>query len=139
MSSRGSTGPATNVLCIDDRPHVLELRKAVLESGGYHVETVTSGYAAIKTLQATAIDAVLLEYKHQGIDAEAIACQIHRRFPNIPIVLVSAYFQMPERILWLVDAYVMKSEVLEGLVHAVQKVTRRSNTEALRARQMPAA
>jgi len=99
MSSRGSTGPATNVLCIDDRPHVLELRKAVLESGGYHVETVTSGYAAIKTLQATAIDAVLLEYKHQGIDAEAIACQIHRRFPNIPIVLVSAYFQMPERIL----------------------------------------
>jgi CheY-like chemotaxis protein len=127
------------VLCIDDRPDFLELRKAVLESGGYHVETVTSGYAAIKTLQATSVDAVVLEYKQQGIDAEAIACQIHRRFPNIPIVLVSAYFQMPERILWLVDAYIMKSEVPEGLVRVLEKVTRPTNPEAVRASQMPAA
>jgi CheY-like chemotaxis protein len=109
------------VLCIDDRPELLGLRKAVLESSGYHVETVTSGNAAIKTLQATSVDAVLLEYKQQGIDAEAIACQIHRRFPNIPIVLLSAYFEMPERILWLVDAYVMKTELPQGLVRAIEK------------------
>ena len=111
----------------------------VLESGGYHVETVTSGYDAIKTLQATSIDAVLLEYTHQGIDAEAIACQIRRRFPNIPIVLLSAHFEMPEPILWLVDAYVMKSEPPEELVRVIEKVTRPTNTDAVRASQRPAA
>ena len=26
-----------NVLCIDDRPELLEIRKALLESRGYHV------------------------------------------------------------------------------------------------------
>jgi CheY-like chemotaxis protein len=123
------------VLCIDGRRELLELRKAVLEFSGYRVETVTSGYAAIKMLEATSVDAVLLEYTHQGIDAEAIARQIHRRFPNIPIVLLSAYFEMPERILWLVDAYVMRSELPEGLVSVIEKVTRPTHTEAVRASQ----
>jgi CheY-like chemotaxis protein len=127
------------VLCIDDRPELLELRRAVLEFSGYHVETVTSGYAAIKTLHAKSIDAVLLECKQQGIDAEAIACQIHRRFPNIPIVLLSAYFEMPERILWLVDAYVMRSELPEGLARVIEKVRHPIDTEFVRAGQMPAA
>ena len=139
MSHAGSAVTAPIVLCIDDRPELLKLRKAVLESGGYRVETVTSGYAAIKMLQATSDDAIVLEYKQQGMDAEAIACQIDRRFPNIPIVLLSAYFEMPERILWLADAYVMKSELPEGLLRVIEKVTRLTNTEAVRASHAPAA
>ena len=59
--------------------------------------------------------AVLLEYKQEGIDAEAIACQVKQRFPHLPIILLSAYSEMPERILWLVDEYVMKSELPEQL------------------------
>jgi CheY-like chemotaxis protein len=129
MSFKKSAVRAPIVLCIDDRPELLEVRKAVLELGGYRVEMATSGYAAIKTLQATSVDAVLLEYKQQGIDAEAIAGQIHRRFPTIPIVLLSAYFEMPERILWLVDACVMKSELPEGLVRVIEKVMRPTNSE----------
>jgi hypothetical protein len=79
-------------------------------------------------LQATSVDAVVLEYKQQGIDAEAIACQIDRRFHNIPIVLISQYFEMPERILWLVDAYVM-NELPERLVRFIERVMRPTNTE----------
>ncbi len=127
------------VLCIDDRPELLKLRKAVLESGGYRVETAMSGHAAIKMLRATSVDAVVLEYKQQGMDAEAIACQIDRRFPNIPIVLLSQYFEIPERILWLVDAYVMKSELPQGLARVIEQVMRPTNTKAVRTDQMPAA
>src|SRR5208283_4565781 len=36
------------VLCIDDRPQVLELRKATLESHGYSVKIASSGYTAMK-------------------------------------------------------------------------------------------
>jgi CheY-like chemotaxis protein len=112
---------STTLLCIDDRPQVLRLRKATLESHGYCVKLASSGYVAIKTLEKTSVAAVLLEYKQEGMDAEAIACQIKRRFPNLPIILLSAYSEMPERILWLVDDYIMKSEVSDQLVPTIER------------------
>ena len=111
------------VLCIDDRPQVLELRKATLESRGYCVKIASSGYTAMKMLEETSVAAVLLEYKLEGMDAEAVACHIKQRFPNLPIILLSAYSELPERILWLVDEYVMKSELPEGLVPIIERVT----------------
>jgi CheY-like chemotaxis protein len=101
------------VLCIDDLPQALEVRKATLESHGFCVKVASTGHAALKTLEEASVAAVLLEYKLEGMDAEAVACHIKQRFPKVPIILLSAYSEMPERILWLVDEYVMKSELPE--------------------------
>ena len=111
------------ILCIDDQQTVLELRKATLESHGYCVQVASSSYAAMKILEGVSMTAVLLEYKLEGIDAEAVAWHIKQRFPNLPIILLSAYSEVPERLLWLVDEYVMKSEPLAGLVQAIERVT----------------
>ena len=111
------------VLCVDDRPQVLELRMATLESRGYCVKIASSGYTAVKMLEETSVAAVLLEYKTEGMDAEAVACHIKQRFPNLPIILLSAYSELPERILWLVDEYVMRSELPEGLVRIIERAT----------------
>ena len=111
------------VLCIDDHPQVLELRKATLESHDYCVKIASSSYTAMKILEETSVAAVLLEYKLEGMDAEAVAYHIKQRFPNLPIILLSAYSEMPERILWLVDEYVMKSELPEGLVRIIERET----------------
>jgi CheY-like chemotaxis protein len=110
------------VLCIDDRPQALELRKTILESHGYCVKVASSGYTAIKMLEETPVAAVLLEYKLEGMDAEAVACHVKQRFPHLPIILLSAYSEMPERILWLVDEYVMKSELPERLVGTLVRI-----------------
>jgi CheY-like chemotaxis protein len=117
------------VLCIDDRPELLQLRKAALESYGFCIESAVSGYAAIKKLEQKLVAAVLVEYKREGMDTEAVAYQIKQRFPQVPIILLSAYFQMPERILWLVDEYVMKSELPDRLVGIIERVTRSTNDE----------
>jgi CheY-like chemotaxis protein len=109
------------LLCIDDRPQMLESRRATLESQGYCVKLASNGYTAIKMLEKTQIAAVLLEYKQEGMDAEAIASHIKQRFPDLPIILLSAYSEMPERILWLVDDYVMKSELPERLVPTIER------------------
>jgi CheY-like chemotaxis protein len=114
------------VLCIDDHPQVLELRKATLESHGYRVKIASSGYIAMKILEERSAVAVLLEYKQEGMDVEALACLIKQRFPNLPIILLSAYSEMPERILWLVDEYVMKSELPERLVPIIERARRRA-------------
>jgi CheY-like chemotaxis protein len=110
------------VLCIDDRPELLEFRKAALASHGFSVKIALNGYAAMKMLEQTSVDAVFLEYRQEGMDAEAIAYQIKQRFPNLPIILLSAYTDTPEPILWLVDEYVMKSEMPGGIVRAVERV-----------------
>jgi two-component system, NtrC family, response regulator AtoC len=109
------------VLCIDDFAQTLELRKATLESQGYRVKIASSSYAAIKVLEEASVAAVLLEYKPEGMDAEAVACHIKQRFPDLPIILLSAYAELPERILWLVDEFVMKSELPQCLVPIIEK------------------
>jgi len=119
------------ILCIDDRPQLLNLRKAALESQGYCTVIASSGYSAMKILEKTSVDVVLLEYKTEGMDAEAVACHIKERLPHLPIVLLSAYSEMPERILWLVDEYVLKSELPDRLIPIIERVTRGTNAEEL--------
>lgn len=113
---------ASVLLCIDDRPQLLELRKSTLEPRGYSVKVATDGNTALKILEDTPVAAVLVEYKSEGMDAEAVALHIKQRFPHQPIILLSAYSELPERILWLVDEYVMRSEPIDGLVRVIERL-----------------
>ena len=115
---------AATVLCIDDQVPALKLRKESLENCGFIVETASSVRMGMKLLEQDPIAVVLLEYKQEGMDAEAVAFQIRQRFPSMPIVLLSAYSEMPERILWLVDEYVMKSASASQLVSVIRKLIR---------------
>ena len=112
------------VLCIDDRLQVLDLRKVTLESHGYCVHIASSGHSAMKILRETTIAVVLLEYRLEGMDSEAVASDIKQWFPDPPLILLSAYCDMPERILWLVDEYLMKSELPERLVWVIERAMR---------------
>ena len=118
---------STTVLCIDDSLQVLQRRKATLESYGYSVEIALSGEAAINMLKTVPVAAVLLEYKLEGMDTEAVAYHIKRRFPGLPVILLSAYSEIPERTLWLVDDYVMKSELPDGLPRVIQQTLHAAN------------
>ena len=121
---------SATLLCIDDSSQVSEHSKATLESYGYRVEFASGGDAAIKMLREASVAAVLREYKPDGVGAEGVACHIKRWFPNLPIILLSVYSEIPERILWLVDEYAMKSELPDGLARIVQRTTRSPKKEA---------
>lgn len=108
---------------MDDRPALLKLRKATLEEHGYSVVTATDSATAIARLEEEAVSAVIVEYKCEGMDGEAVAWLIKRRFPNTPVVLLSAYSDVPQRLLWLVDEYVMRSEPQERLLQVIERVT----------------
>jgi len=60
------------------------------------------------------------------MDAEAPACLIKQRFPNLPITLPSALLRDTRRILRLVDDYAMKSELPERLVPIIERARRRA-------------
>lgn len=117
-----------NLLCVDDRRELLKVRKAVLESCGYSVEIATTVANALKILENNPVAAVLVDYKSEGLDAQAVAYHIKQRYANQPIILLSAYSEMPETILWLVDEYVMRSEPIERLAQVIERVNRSPKT-----------
>ncbi len=119
--------PTANVLFIDDRPEVAAYNKARLEAQGYSVATASSGYHGIRILEQRSAAVVLLEYRPGSLDAEAVAYLIKRRFPSQPVVLLSAFSDMPQRILWLVDDYAPKSAMLDELVLTIERVAGRQN------------
>ena len=126
------------VLCIDDLPQILEFRKATLESHGYCVKIAAGSQSAMKILEEaeSSVDVVLLEYKLEGMDAEAVAFHIKQRFPNLPIILYSAFSEVPERILRLVDEYVTKNEMQGRLVPVIERATHPDrNAQCLRERR----
>ena len=125
--------PQPIVLCVDDRPFLLQLRQAMLEDHGYAVVTANDAPTALEQLQTLAIAAVILEYKSAGMDAEAVAWLIKRKFPKQRVILLSAYSDVPERVLWLVDDYVMRSEPLDGLLHVIERVTAPATAKSARA------
>ena len=57
------------------------------------------------------------------MDSEAVAFQIKQRFPREPIILLSAYSDMPERTLWLVDDYVMRSAPATAVAETIARLT----------------
>lgn len=65
------------LLCIDDLPQRLPLRKESLKSCGYLVKTTTSQYVAMKESPSVAL---LLEYKAEGMDARPVASHIKLHF-----------------------------------------------------------
>ena len=125
--------PQPTVLCVDDRPSLLQLRQAMLEDHGYAVVTAKDATTALAQLQTLAIAAVILEYKSEGMDAEALAWLIKRNFPQQRVILLSAYSDVPERVLWLVDDYVMRSEPLDGLLHVIERVAGSAIAKSARA------
>jgi two-component system response regulator HydG len=115
------------VLCIDDSHSTLDLRKATLESLGYSVRVATSSYSGLKIMEEETPTVVLLEYKQEGMDAEAVAIHVKQRYPYLPIILLSGYVEIPERVLWLADEYVLKSAPLEELGNVIERVYQTSN------------
>jgi DNA-binding NtrC family response regulator len=132
------------LLCIDDQPEVLRLRKTNLEAFGFSVEVATNVAAAMKSLEENSVLAVLVDYKCEGLDAQAVAYLIKQRHPDQRIILLSAYSEMPEAILWLVDEFVLKSEPVDRLVHLIERLAglsqdRQSRAEKSIARRATAA
>jgi len=118
------------LLCVDDSPQLLQVRKVYFEHLGFSVVTATTVPTALVLLEKMAIDAVLMDYKPEGMDSEAVALHIKHRFPQQPIVLLSAFSEMPQRILWLVDEYVMRGEPPERIVQVIDKLTKHHRATA---------
>ena len=114
---------ASTILCIDDRQESTTIRKQLLETKGYAVLTANDGPCGIALLRKHPIDAIVLDYQMPGMNGDEVAHVIKQEYPTLPIVLLSGVlYENPERLLYLVDAFVQKGEHPEAFLSAVERV-----------------
>ncbi len=86
-------GRGQTVLVVEDDPAVQEALACCLEQLNYQVQRVANGGEALQALEAAAggIDLVLSDVVMPHLGGEALCRQIHQRWPNLPVVLITGH------------------------------------------------
>ena len=77
---------------------------------GYKVLAAAGGRQALELFAREPVDAVLLDYCMPDMNGDAVAEEIRRLNPSVPLVLLSAYPSLPERVLQVVDKVIAKPQ-----------------------------
>jgi CheY-like chemotaxis protein len=109
---------ARSLLCIHRDPD----RLSVLREKGFSLITATHGSQGLRLLVSKPVDAVILEYHLGLLDGAAVAGEIKRVRPRLPIVMLAESVELPEGALKSVDALVTNCDGPRFLLEAIQTV-----------------
>jgi CheY-like chemotaxis protein len=110
------------ILCIEDEPAHLTLRKKVLERDGYSVIGVTTAADALKTLEDAPVCAIIADHMLKDTTGIQLAKEMKKIKPDVPIILFSG--TIPQS-LDCVDVYVNKGEPTANFLKIVREVVER--------------
>jgi CheY-like chemotaxis protein len=112
-----------NILCIDDQIEGLAIRRLLLETKGYSVQTADSGQSGLRALADTHFSAVVLDYSMPDLDGEEVVRQIKSRWPSLPVIMLSGYPEVPESAMAAADAFIVKGSAPKELLDALEQLT----------------
>jgi CheY-like chemotaxis protein len=98
----------------DNDERGLHARKLILKAAGYNVITASSGRIGLRLLQRHPVQVVILDYRTPDMNGGAVAREIRRTHPYIPILMLSGQIDVPKRASSAVDALVAKGQVRAG-------------------------
>ncbi len=115
------------VLIVDDEPDILELVKLVLESGGFKTVSAASGMEALREVDVSKPDIVLLDIMMPDMDGWKVFRKIKEINSTLPIVILTAKAQNFDRLLGLhvlkADDYITKPFGKNELISKVRKLS----------------
>ena len=115
------------ILCVDDEPHVVALKCAILEAAGHTATSATSARDAIEKLQTHTYDAVVTDWRLGDASGRAVVQAAKSNHNTIPVIVVSGFvteaFQAAEP---MADLYLEKPVVPEELVTIVNELLKSS-------------
>lgn len=79
------------ILVVDDEKIILDSCRLVLSRAGFDVLFASSADSALKMLEAETPGALLIDVKMPGRDGISLMEELKKRFPLIPIVIMSGY------------------------------------------------
>ncbi len=111
------------ILVVDDDNSLRMLYERELAGDGHHVTTVGSGKDALKCLESSPPDLVVLDIKMEGMDGLTVLDEIMKYDSTIPVILNTAYSTFKaDFTTWNADAYVVKSSDLSELKRAIDEI-----------------
>lgn len=80
-----------HVLIVDDEPNMRWVLQEALTKAGYTPHAAASGEESLSLLSTQPIDLVILDLKLKGMDGLATLRQIHTRWPDVVVIILTAY------------------------------------------------
>jgi two-component system cell cycle sensor histidine kinase/response regulator CckA len=100
------------VLVVEDKDAVRELTSRILRDAGYLTRGATDGKDALDAFAALErVDALVTDVVMPGLDGRALADELRRRRPGLPVVFISGY----------TEDYVVESAREDGATAFVEK------------------
>jgi len=114
------------ILCVDDEPHVVTLKCAILEQAGHTATASTSARDAINKIEHTAFDAVVTDWRLGDGDGRGVVAAA-KKHSAMPVVVVSGYVAEAFQTEPLADLYLEKPVNPEELVTIVNELLKGGN------------
>lgn len=110
------------ILCIDDEVVGLSVRKMILQSQGYEVLTASSGPEGLDLFAVNPVEIVVLDYSMPGMNGSQVAAELKRLKPQVKILLLTAYVDLPEDALKCIDKRCVKGVSPTSLLAEIKQL-----------------
>jgi DNA-binding NtrC family response regulator len=117
------------ILIAEDEKAQRELLEGFLKKEGFSVEAASNGRQAIEKIERDFFDIAFLDYKMPELDGLQTLREIRKRFPDLPVVMMTAYGTVETAVASMKEGaldYLTKPIDLEELLLIIQKVLERS-------------
>lgn len=116
------------ILVADDEPQICDVVELYLRREGFEVETATDGETALKAVEQSPPDLIVLDVMMPKVNGLEVTRLVHDRF-NIPVIMLTSRGEESDKIAGLeigADDYVVKPFSPKELVARVKAVLRRA-------------
>jgi two-component system response regulator GlrR len=83
------------ILVVDDDPEIVRMLSRSLSRHGLHIDATSSADDALLRAGQTKYDAALLDLVMPGHDGAALAAELRKHLPGLPIGLLTGYAHSP--------------------------------------------
>ena len=117
------------ILVVDDDDSFRVMLMETLKLSGYDVFGAAGGEEALALLDRQKFRAVITDIKMPGMDGLTLARFIKKRDPSLPVILVTAYLPIEERLgdSSVADGYLMKPFKIESITELLESLKAAAN------------
>ncbi len=132
-------GVEPRILCLDDKPENLRIRKTLLEQFGCDVVAVTDSCTCLHRVAQESFDLVLLDYHlDEQVTGADVARDISVMLPEMPLVMLTGDPGIPKSAWECVDEVIIKGASGPGqLLEAIQRLLPQSRIRPQRESFVP--
>ena len=117
----------TKILFIDDNTSICTMYGAMLEESGYSVMSANSGPEALRLLESTRFDLILLDIMMEHMDGWEVLTHIRKRddCADVSVIVLTAKSLLPRDVLEYGDAiqgFIMKPVLIETFLESLALV-----------------